>query len=468
MKKLLFILTLSLISIAVFSQDYFEGISGLKFLSSDTVNVFNDFIFNGDTIKKDSLVYVEIKPDSIRFKYINGVFTNWIKIGEVSNETYDNTTWDNVTTVAPSKNAIRDKINTMERVHYCASTMTVNRGTLNTGTVSDLCAVGGTDVNITELSGADPLRVTFAFSGVQRVSSFVFYGDYNGGASHVVWVEMYNYLTTAWDFIGEFGNSSTKQWYSFNIFTPDSYLSGGNAQVRISHQGNGISYHSLILDYVDLNFGGAGGGTNTEASTVSFTPGGNISGTNVQSAITELDTEKVQLSPTSAQGGFSDLTSYKLNGVNIFGSQTTNKIPYWDGTKFVSITDGTNGQALTTNGSGVYSFTDVGGYEINTPQALSGTSVTWDLNNGRDATITLTGNTTITITNATDGVTGTLWVTNAASVYTITFAGYTNAIDPFIRLAANMVITSGGSKSDDFTFKYNGVKMNWNGTLNRE
>lgn len=261
MKKLLFILTLFLISIAGSSQDYFEGISGLKFLSSDTVNVFNDFIFKGDTIKKDSLVYVEIKPDSIRFKYINGVFTSWIKIS---------------------------------------------------------------------------------------------------------------------------------------------------------------------------------------------------------------NTENVQLSPASAQSGFSDLTSYKLNGVNIFGSQTTNRISYWDGTKFVSITDGTNGQALATNGSGVYSFTDVGGYEINTPQALSGTSVTWDLNNGMDATITLTGNTTITISNATDGVTGTLWVTNAASVYTITFAGYTNAIDPFIRLAANMVITSGGSKSDDFTFKYNGVKMNWNGTLNRE
>lgn len=103
----------------------------------------------------------------------------------------------------------------------------------------------------------------------------------------------------------------------------------------------------------------------------------------------------------------------------------------------------------------------------NSQQHLSGTNVTWNLANGKDADITLTGNTVITITNATQGLSGTLWVTNPTTIYTITFAGYVNSIDPFIRLASNMVITSGGNKLDDFTFKYNGSKMNWNGTLNR-
>lgn len=100
-------------------------------------------------------------------------------------------------------------------------------------------------------------------------------------------------------------------------------------------------------------------------------------------------------------------------------------------------------------------------------QNLSGTSVTWNLANGRDAKITLTGNTTITLINAIVGTTGTLWVTNPTTVYTIQFAGYTNSIDPFIRLNNNIVLTSGGGKFDDYTFKYNGIKMNWNGTLDR-
>lgn len=103
-----------------------------------------------------------------------------------------------------------------------------------------------------------------------------------------------------------------------------------------------------------------------------------------------------------------------------------------------------------------------------TIQVLSGTNIIWNLANGSDAKITLTGNTVITLSNATMGLSGTLWVTNPTTVYTITFAGYINSIAPSIRLASNMVITSGGGKSDDFTFKYNGTKLNWNGTLNRQ
>jgi len=136
-------------------------------------------------------------------------------------------------------------------------------------------------------------------------------------------------------------------------------------------------------------------------------------------------------------------TSYLLNGVNLFSSLSNGFSSNWDGTKFVN------------------------GYN-NSQQSLSGTNVTWNLANGKDAAITLTGNTVITLTNATQGLTGTLWVTNPSTVYTITFAGYANSIDPFIRLASNIVITSGGSKFDDYSFKYNGTKMNWNGTLDRQ
>jgi len=218
-----------------------------------------------------------------------------LTITEVVDDEAYSSSWDGQTTEAPSKNAVFDKIDSMEMVQYHPSTMTVLHGTLSSGTVADLAAVGGTDVNIQELSGANPLQVTFAFSGVKRMTSFVFYGDYNGGASHVVWIEAYNYLTSTWDFFGEFGNSTTKQWYQFSIFQPTKYISSGAVQVRLTHQGTGIATHNLILDYVDVNYGGGGGGTNVEASTVSFTPTGNISATNVQAAIAELDNEKIKI-----------------------------------------------------------------------------------------------------------------------------------------------------------------------------
>lgn len=78
MKRILLILTFALISITGFSQDYFEGIVGLKFLSTDTLDLKNVFVWQGDTIRKDSIAYIDNRIDSIRVKYINGAFSKWL------------------------------------------------------------------------------------------------------------------------------------------------------------------------------------------------------------------------------------------------------------------------------------------------------------------------------------------------------------------------------------------------------
>lgn len=54
MKRIILILAFALISVAGFSQDYFEGIVGLKFLSSDTVTTNTVLVLNEDTIKFDT------------------------------------------------------------------------------------------------------------------------------------------------------------------------------------------------------------------------------------------------------------------------------------------------------------------------------------------------------------------------------------------------------------------------------
>ena len=77
MKRLFWIVIFSLFSMAGFSQDIFEGISGLKFLSTDTLEIKNVFVWQGDTIRKDSIVYADINNDCIRFHYIDGNWTKW-------------------------------------------------------------------------------------------------------------------------------------------------------------------------------------------------------------------------------------------------------------------------------------------------------------------------------------------------------------------------------------------------------
>jgi len=193
-----------------------------------------------------------------------------------------------------------------------------------------------------------------------------------------------------------------------------------------------------------------------ETSKINFEVDGNVSSGVVPSNISFYTTNLLGLSQVRAK--INQSGDFIINNLASTNPELLSHSP--DGT-IIPIANGTNGQVLKIV-SGVPTFAD--NYS---QQSLSGTNVTWNLANGKDATITLTGNTVITLTNATQGLSGTLWVTNPSTVYTITFAGYVNSIDPYIRLESNMVITSGGSKFDDYTFKYNGSKMNWNGTLDR-
>jgi len=89
-----------------------------------------------------------------------------------------------------------------------------------------------------------------------------------------------------------------------------------------------------------------------------------------------------------------------------------------------------------------------------------------DANSGLSAIMTLTANTTITFSNLIAGQSGNLTVTNTATLYTLTFAGYTNKISPAVYRASNSVIVSGGSKIDVFSWYYDGVYLFWNGTNN--
>jgi hypothetical protein len=174
-------------------------------------------------------------------------------------------------------------------------TMTVDTGTLNTGVVAGLQAVGGTDVDITEASGADPLRVHFNFTAVTRMTGFDFFGYYAGGSGHQIAIEIYNTITTNWDSLGLIGSDTAKGWYSFPIFNTSTYVSAGAVSVRFRHIQSGSITHHLYLDYLEINYGSAGGQSSISAAAIDFTPIGGIAATNVAAAIAELDTEKASV-----------------------------------------------------------------------------------------------------------------------------------------------------------------------------
>lgn len=90
-------------------------------------------------------------------------------------------------------------------------------------------------------------------------------------------------------------------------------------------------------------------------------------------------------------------------------------------------------------------------------QTLTGTTPTWNVANGLVADITLSGNTTITLTGLETGMPGTLFVTNASTAYYIKFAGITADIKgPNLTINSSGVLCSGNSASDSFGWTWDG------------
>ena len=108
-----------------------------------------------------------------------------------------------------------------------------------------------------------------------------------------------------------------------------------------------------------------------------------------------------------------------------------------------------------------YKITDIHGMDV---QALSGTTPAWNVVNGTNARLTLSGNTVLTISGLVAKMSGNLTIINPTAVYTLTLAGYTNEISPAIWSASNQPKTSGLGLKDCLSYYYDGVTLLWNGT----
>lgn len=158
---------------------------------------------------------------------------------------YDGTSWQDVS-------------NTIE--NFYADTMTVNSGTLDSGTVTTLENFDDSFVSISEDTGADPLNVTLEWSGIEEFDNIAFFGRYEGGADHQVAVEIYNVNTTNWDELGRLDSNTANKWFSYPILEFSSYIDSGDVLVRFRHLENGVITHDLYIDYLALRHGGIAGG----------------------------------------------------------------------------------------------------------------------------------------------------------------------------------------------------------------
>ena len=143
-------------------------------------------------------------------------------------------------------------INPTQERYVAPSVMTVQMGVLDAGVVGDLAEPGGVDVNISELNGADPLRVDFDFVGIEVPKRIYFLGHYVGSASHFIAIEIELVGGGVWEALGEIHSEADPMWYHFEIFKPVRYITAGAVKIRFRHIQNGVNTHDLIMDCLGI------------------------------------------------------------------------------------------------------------------------------------------------------------------------------------------------------------------------
>lgn len=152
---------------------------------------------------------------------------------------------------------------------YTADSVTLVTGTEISGSVTDTETVNLVGYVIQEETGIPGADVAFEFVSVgpfDRIQAHVLYQV--NPTSHTYSVQMYNYVTTAWDEFETFTYSEGYQTLDIPVEDSADYFDGsGNARLRFYHATSGNTSHQTVFDYIALvkKGGASGGGTLDQA-----------------------------------------------------------------------------------------------------------------------------------------------------------------------------------------------------------
>lgn len=203
---------------------------------------------------------------------------------------------------------------------YEADLLTVGVGTIVSGSVSSLNTKGDSNtLTIQEVLGVPGYDVQVRFQNVVSFNVIHVYMRYTGG--HTCQTQLWNHVGAIWETQSSFNNQNGLIDFEISVADSFKYLDvNGTAYLRFYHPSTGVATHQLLLDSVHLVDSVTGGGGITDhqglasRSQAESHPGSAISysntntglvATNVQSAITELQQNKVN---ATALDGFGKIT----------------------------------------------------------------------------------------------------------------------------------------------------------------
>ena len=208
-----------------------------------------------------------------------------------------------------SYSGLTGKMTWLKSVEYVATAGSAITGAVTAGTYASTTVRDTAPWTIQEVAGIPGYDVQISFSTVENFNEIRAYMRYQGGGSHLCEVALKNGDLATWSTVTSFNSQNGLTDQVIAVDNGPSYIaSDGSVTLRFYHPITGNSTaHFLYLDYVALIYAVTGGGGVTDhralsnrldaeahpASAITVSGLSQLSATDVQAALLELNTEKV-------------------------------------------------------------------------------------------------------------------------------------------------------------------------------
>lgn len=148
-----------------------------------------------------------------------------------------------------------------ENLWMFPSGLTINVGSVYSGTIEDLHIADGNYLILNEVPSASPaFDYDLSFEDVPDFNNYKLkiIGYYKGNVNHVVKLLVYNFTTTSWEYFidtptTDFPKRTSNDTYIFNVPQPFSkYTHYGLFNIKLYHVNNGSALNYMYLDEVIL------------------------------------------------------------------------------------------------------------------------------------------------------------------------------------------------------------------------
>jgi hypothetical protein len=171
------------------ADSYFKGKLKGSYFNPDSLNLEDVFVWANDTILKDSLAYFDIKPDSVRLRYIDGTYSKWYwtgdKVKEVVGDSLENYVTSNIG-LTPGYMPVADAARNLKNSPIYTDGTNVGIGTTSPSTRLEILSPG---------TGGIPLRL-IRNSNAVNYGSIVEFALLNSSSVITPYADLYGGITT--------------------------------------------------------------------------------------------------------------------------------------------------------------------------------------------------------------------------------------------------------------------------------